>query len=115
MVPISIKIEKRVLAVEVEVAADVVALDDTNAEEFIVRRNAAKAAIKELEAEKKAVDEALRALLGEATVGTLNGTDRVRILPRQREGIDSDLLKESFIEAYEATRKVTAYTILDAK
>lgn len=111
----SIKIEKRVVAVEVEVAADVAVLDGTNAEELLVRFNDAKAALKELEAEKKAVEASIRALLGDATVGTIGGVDRVFIQSITREGIDREVLKENFIEAYEAARTETTYTVVKTK
>lgn len=106
----SVKIEKRVVAVEVETVADVVALDDTNALDLIVRLNAAREALKELEAEEKAVKEGLRALMGEATVGTIGGVDRVILKSVTREGVSAEVLKKNFIEAYEAARTETTYT-----
>lgn len=108
----SIKIEKRVVAVEVAVTADVAVLDGTNAADLIVRFNAAKKAMKELEAEKKAVEADLRALLGEATVGTIDGIDRAYIQSITREGIDREALAADFPEAYAATRTSTTYTVL---
>jgi hypothetical protein len=111
----SVKIEKRVVAVEVEVAADVAVLDGTNAQDLIVRLTTAREALKELEAEKKEAETALRALLGDATVGTIGGVDRVFIQSITREGVDREVLKENFIEAYEAARTATTYTVLKTK
>lgn len=108
----SIKIEKRVVAVEVATTADVAVLDGTNAADLIVRFNAAKKAMKELKAEKEAVEAELRALLGDATVGTIDGIDRAFIQSISREGIDRDTLARDFSEAYEATRTTTTYTVL---
>ena len=110
--PLSIKIEKRVVAVEVATTADVAVLDGTNAADLIVRFNAAKKAMKELKAEKEAVEAELRALLGDATVGTIEGIDRAFIQSISREGIDRDTLARDFSEAYEATRTTTTYTVL---
>lgn len=108
----AVKIEKRVVAVEAEIAADVAVLDPAKAEALIERFNAAKAALKEFEAEKKAAEAELRAMMGDATVGIINGVDRLKITEVTREGIDREVLKENFIEAYEAARTETTYTVL---
>jgi predicted phage-related endonuclease len=111
----TVKIEKRVVAVEVAIESDVAVLDGTDAEALIVRFNAAKAALKDLEAEKKAVEADLRALLGDAKIGTIGGVDRLVISEITRENIDREVLREHFIEAYEAARTETTYTVLKTK
>lgn len=108
----SVKIEKRVVAVAAEIESDVAVLDGTDAEALIAAFNAAKAAIKEMEQAKQDAEKALRDLMGKATVGTIGGVDRLRISTIVRTGIDRDALKESFREAYEATRTETTYTVL---
>lgn len=108
----SVKIEKRVVAVEVTTTSDFAILDGTNAEDLIVRFNAAKKAMKELEAEKKAVEAELRALLGDATIGTIGGIDRAFIQSITREGTDREALAKDFPEAWAATRTETTYTVL---
>lgn len=115
MIRLPVKIETRTVAVEVTATADVAVLDGTNAEDLIVRFNAAKAALKDLEAEKKAVEADLRALMGSATVGTIGGIDRLVISEVTRENIDREVLRENFIEAYEAARTETTYTVLKTK
>jgi len=88
---------------------------DPSAEALIVEFNAAKAAIKALEAKKAAAETALRAALGNASVGTINGVERVRVNHRNRSNIDREALKAAFPEAYAATLTETAYTVLQAK
>jgi predicted phage-related endonuclease len=88
---------------------------DPSAEALIVEFNTAKAAIKAFEAKKAAAEAALRAALGNASVGTINGVERVRVNHRNRSNIDREALKAAFPEAYAATLTETAYTVLQAK
>jgi len=92
-----------------------IALLDESAEALIVAFNNAKAAIKELEAKKAEAENALREMLGDAQVGTINGVERVRIASRVTSKIDRDLLKTGFPEAFEATYVQTPYTVLQTK
>jgi predicted phage-related endonuclease len=94
---------------------DEVALLEESAEALIVAFNNAKAAIKALEGEKAEAEKALRELLGDAEVGTINGVERVRIVSRVTSKIDRDLLKTGFPEAFEATYVQTPYTVLQTK
>ena len=88
---------------------------DSSAEAIIVEFNEAKAAIKALEAAKAAAETKLRAMLGDAIVGAINGVERVRILSRNRSNIDREALKTAFPEAHAATLVETQYTVLQAK
>jgi hypothetical protein len=92
-----------------------VAVLDIAAEALIVKFNEAKALIKILEVDKAEAEKALRDLLGEAQVGTINGVERVRIASRVTSKIDRDLLKTAFPEAFEVTYVQTPYTILQTK
>lgn len=88
---------------------------DSSAEAIIVEFNEAKAAIKALEAVKAAAETKLRSMLGDATVGAINGVERVRVLSRNRSNIDREALKAAFPEAHAATLVETQYTVLQAK
>ena len=88
---------------------------DPSVEALIVKFNDAKALIKILEGDKAEAEKALRDLLGAAEVGTINGVERVRIVPRVTSKIDRDLLKTAFPEAIEVTYVQTPYTILQTK
>ena len=101
--------------VEVVIEEPTKVLDDTNVVELIAAFANAKAAIKALDQQKSEIDSAIRALMGEATIGTVNGEKRVEIIHRTRAGLDSDLLKKAFPEAAKACATETAYTQLHAK
>lgn len=101
--------------VETVIEESTMILDDTNVVDLIVAFADTKAAIKALEQQKSEIDSAIRALMGEATIGTVDGVKRVEILPRTRTGIDSEMLKKAFPEAAEACATETAYTVLQAK
>jgi predicted phage-related endonuclease len=107
------KITKTIVEVVIEEPTKV--LDDTNVVELIVALADAKAAIKALETQKSEIDSQIRALMGEATIGTVDGVKRVEILHRSRDGIDSKMLKEVFPEAASACATITEYTQLQAK
>lgn len=83
-------------------------------EDAIARFNNAKAAIKVLEESKKQAEAELRAALGEATVGTIAGVERVKIASRTRQDINKDDLKSAFPEAFELCVKETTYTVVTA-
>lgn len=99
----------------VEVAAQVAVLDELAAEIAIAEFNSAKAAIKAFEAKKAEAEQKLRAMLGDAQSGTINGTVRVRIQHRNMSKIDREALKTAFPEAHDATLVQSSYTVLDAK
>lgn len=112
-----IHIEKRVVSVAVEAEADVAVLDGTEAEGLIEKFNAAKAAIISLEKEKKEAEEALRALMGSATVATIGGVDRLKLVPASRTTVSATALREFDPEGFdvllsEGIAKVTDYTVL---
>lgn len=88
---------------------------DISAEVLLVKFNDAKAAIKALEAEKALAEKAIRELLNGATVGTINGIERVRVQHRNMSKIDRDALKTAFPEAYSATLVESSYTVLQTK
>lgn len=85
------------------------------AEKLIVSFNSAKALMKAAEAQKLEAEQALRELMGDAEVGTINGVERVRIVTRNRSNIDRETLQVSFPEAYAASLTETSYTVLTAK
>lgn len=88
---------------------------DVSAEALLVKFNNAKAAIKALEAEKAEAEKAIRELLDGATVGMINGVERVRVQHRNMSKIDREVLKTIFPEAYSATLVESAYTVLQTK
>lgn len=112
-----INIEKRVVSVAVETEADVAVLDGTEAEGLIEKFNAAKAAIISLEKEKKEAEEALRALLGAATVGTIGGVDRLKLVSASRPSVKAKEVMESYPEIWADLvdadmARISDYTIL---
>jgi predicted phage-related endonuclease len=80
----------------------------------IARFNESKAAIKVLEEQKKQAEAELRAALGEATIGTIGGVQRVKVASRTRQDINKDDLKQAFPEAYELCLKESSYTVVTA-
>lgn len=90
-------------------------LTGTNAADLIARFTAAKAAIKVLEGQKAEAEAALRAMLGDSTVGVVNGVERVRIQFRNNSKIDRKALEAGWPEAFAATLVQSSYTVLDAK
>lgn len=99
----------------VTTTTDAVQLDRATAEALIVKFNEAKAAIKIFEAEKAEAEAAIRALLEGATVGLIDGVERIRVQHRNMSKIDRESLKTAFPEAYAATLVESAYTVLQAK
>ena len=71
--------------------------------------------MKVLEAQKKALEEQIRNLMEDASVGYINGVKRVEILNRSITKIDRKQLQEVDPEAYAATLKTTEYTSVDAE
>lgn len=108
-------ISKTVTVIETVTEELSVALDNTNVEELIVAFADVKQAIKTLKEKQSEIDASLRALLGDAKIGTLNGVKRVEIVDRTREGLDMDLLKELHPDVILECGKTTQYTELRAK
>lgn len=99
---------------EIVVTTTVAHLDET-AQAIIEEFAQAKKDMKVLEAKKKAAEDKIRQLLGDAKIGFINGVQRVEIKDRTTTKIDRELLQEAYPDAYTATLKSTAYTIVDAK
>lgn len=98
----------------VAVSTATVALPN-EAETLIAEYNDTKAAMKSLEDRKKEVEKALRDLMGDAEVGTIDGIDRLVIHSRTRRGVDTKKLQEAYPEAYATCESVTEYTVLLTK
>ena len=110
---------KQVILKEAKVVASEVSavLLDTNAQEVeqaIADFNEAKRIMKQMDEQKKSAEAKLRALMGEAQVGLLNGVERVKISTRPRSDINKEDLKSAYPEAYELCLKETTYTVLTA-
>jgi hypothetical protein len=110
-----VKIEKRVVEVAIETTSDVAVLDGTNAQELVVALNDLRAAAKKIKEEKERVEAEIRALLGEATSGLIDGVERVYLQSITREGVDKEALAADFPEAWTATRTSTTYTVVKTK
>jgi indole-3-glycerol phosphate synthase len=79
-------------------------------DEFITARNAKKDAEKALrDAEKR-----LRAELGNALEGTVNGIAAVKVISSQNSHISKELLEKDYPEIYAQTLVTTPYTYLKA-
>jgi hypothetical protein len=81
------------------------ALDD-----FIAARNAKKEAEKAM----RDAEARLRAELGDALIGTVNGIPAVKVVASQNSHIDKDKLVELAPEIYAQTLVTTPYTYLKA-
>lgn len=71
--------------------------------------------INALDKKKRALDNAIRDLLGDAEAATVDGRVRVEVSRRKREGVDREALAKAFPEAFAATRTVTDYSVLVTK
>lgn len=98
----------------VEVVSTSVELS-TEVQAIVSEFSATRLMITELEKTKKALEARIREALGDAETGTVEGVARLTVSPRTRVTIDSGKLAEAFPEAYEATNKVTEYTVLTVK
>lgn len=86
----------------------------TDVEALIVKFNEAKKVAKAAKEAKESAEKAIRDLLGEATVGTINGVERVKLSKRRLTTIDSETLLKAYPEAYAAVAGETNYTVLTA-
>ena len=112
---ITAEITKTKTVISTVVVEDSIALDNTNVEELIVSFADVKKAIKALEEKQAEINSSIRALLGDAKIGTLGGVKRVELVDRTREGIDMELLKKLHPDVIQECGKTTSYTELRAK
>jgi len=103
------------LTTTLTVVDEVAVLDSTNVLTLIDELNEAKRAAKAAEERKDAADKAIRALLGDALIGTVDGAVRVELIPVVRNGVDTKMLRDLFPEAAEACATATEYTRLNTK
>jgi hypothetical protein len=88
---------------------DVAVLDGTDAQALINTLNEAKRMAKAATEQAEAAKTALKALLGEAREGVLDGVLKVELVEKSRKGVDTELLEKAFPEAFAACGKVTTY------
>lgn len=91
---------------------NVAVLDGTDAQALIDTLNEAKRMAKAATEQAEVAKAALKALLGEAREGVLDGILKVELVEKSRKGIDAALLESTFPEAFVACGKVTTYTEL---
>lgn len=113
MAKVAIETVKTVTSVITETS--VALLDATEALDLIAKLNETKAAAKAIKEQEETLRSTIIALLGDAKEGSIGGVTRVRLLPRERKGIDTKMLAEAFPEAAEACATVTHYEVLDTK
>ena len=71
-----------------------------------------KALIASLEVEKEFLTKEITSAFGEATLLTHHGVEVARLDKRSRTTADSKKLALEFPEAFEATKRVTAYSVI---
>jgi hypothetical protein len=76
--------------------------------------NALKAAQKVLDEQKAIAEAALREILGNSEVVSVEGQEIFKLAHRTNSTIDKKKLLEAFPEAYDATLKQTPYTFITA-
>lgn len=99
---------------EVKFEREAVVLDDATQNiinEFVATRDMLNA----LEKTKKELEAQIKAVLGDAEVGVVNGEIRIEQSKRSRSGVDTKKLAMAFPEAYEATQTTTDYVVLVVK
>ena len=110
-------LDEKIIALKIPIFGRLIALakyssaKHTRAPLVAVTKRAAKAA----EERKDAADKAIRALLGDALIGTVSGAVRVELKPIVRHGVDTDLLKSLFLEAYETCKTQSEHKRLYTK
>ena len=104
----------RTTTTEITVSHTVVHLDQS-ADAVIKEFAKAKEDMKVLEAKKKAAEEKIRQLLGDAKLGFINGVKRVEIKDRTLTKVDRKILQAAYPDAYEASLVSTEYTVVDAE
>lgn len=103
------------LTTTLTVVDDVAVLDGSDIESLIKELNDAKRAAKEAEERKAKADKAIRALMGESLIGTVDGAVRIELVPVERVSIDAKQLKVGWVDAYEACKKVSEHKRLYTK
>ena len=93
---------------------DAIELNATQ-QELVNEYIATRTMVTELEKTKKALEEQVKAIIGDAEVATVNGQVRLQVSKRQREGTDRKVLAQLFPEAYESTKTISEYVVLVAK
>jgi hypothetical protein len=88
---------------------NVVVLDGTNVQALIDDLNTAKRLRKTAEEQEAAAKAAIKALLGDAREGVVDGVVKVELVEKSRKGVDTELLEKAYPEAYAACGKVTLY------
>jgi predicted phage-related endonuclease len=112
---------KATVAVEVVKVANIAKVENTavelNADTQAVINQfvATRTMITELEKTKKELEAQIKAVLGDAEVGVVNGEIRIEAQKRSRAGVDSKKLALAFPEAYEAVQTTTDYVVLMVK
>ena len=87
----------------------VAVLDGTDVQARIDALNEAKRLVKAAEQAEAEAKAAIKALLGEARVGTLDGVIKVELFAKTRKGVNRELLEKAYPEAYAACSTVTTY------
>ena len=103
------------LTTSLVVVDEVAVLDGTNVQALIDELNEAKRAAKAAEERKDKADAAIRALLGESLIGTVDGAVRVELVPIERVTVDAKKLQVGWVDAYEACKKVSEHKRLYTK
>lgn len=103
------------LTTSLVVVDEVAVLDGTNVQALIDELNEAKRAAKAAEERKDKADAAIRALLGESLIGTVDGAVRVELVPVERVTVDAKKLQVGWVDAYEACKKVSEHKRLYTK
>lgn len=103
------------LTTTLTVVDEVAVLDGSDIESLIKELNDAKRAAKEAEDRKAKADKAIRALMGESLIGTVDGAVRIELVPVERVTIDAKKLQAGWADAYAACQKVSEHKRLYTK
>ena len=90
------------------------AILDKSLEEAIALFNDAKDAIKVLEQQKKDAEAVIREAMGDATIGLIDGVQRIKISSVTRTEINRTDLQEAYPEAWALCTKENTYTVVKA-
>ena len=99
---------------EVKFEREAVVLDNAT-QEIINQFVATRDMLNSLEKTKKELEAQIKAVLGDAEVGVVDGEVRIEQSKRSRSGVDTKKLALAFPEAYEATQTTTDYVVLVVK
>lgn len=83
-------------------------------EQAIALFNDAKEAIRTLEKQKKEAEAIIKEAMGEATIGLIDGVERVKISYTTRTDLDKAKVQEVYPEAYETCLKTTTFPVVKA-